>query len=134
MKLVNFLLCQKINSKLYGDNDLYMNFFWLLFLFTLSTTFFSISDSSIISTWADIINGTDGNDSLKGTDKVDKMFSGLGNDTLYGDNGNDILYGHEGNDTLKGDSGADLFYCGNGNDRIMDFTTQDRKEADCEQF
>ena len=63
-----------------------------------------------------IINGTNGNDTLNGTNSTDIISGGNGNDTLNGGDGSDLLLGGNGNDTLNGDSGSDILDGGNGND------------------
>ena len=57
----------------------------------------------------DRIEGLDGNDDLRGGDGNDTLVGGIGNDNLFGDNGNDLLDGSIGNDTLSGGAGSDLF-------------------------
>ncbi|WP_448267741.1 beta strand repeat-containing protein [Nostoc sp. DSM 114159] len=70
------------------------------------------------------IIGTNGNDSLFGTDDP---FSGSGNsDTINGKAGNDTITGYSGNDTLTGGGGKDQFvfqgYYYNDYSIITDFT------------
>ncbi len=62
------------------------------------------------------IFGTDGNDTLNGTDANETLIGGSGNDTLNGNGGNDVLIGGAGNDTLNGGDGDDLLVHGSGND------------------
>jgi len=73
------------------------------------------------------INGTSGSDliaSFNGVDTVnglagnDKILGGTGVDTLNGGDGNDHIYGYTEADTLNGNSGNDLIYGGKGNDTI----------------
>lgn len=53
--------------------------------------------------------GTDGNDTLNGTDRSDILFGGKGDDKLNGGGGKDILAGDLGVDTLTGGSERDAF-------------------------
>jgi YVTN family beta-propeller protein len=87
---------------------------------------------------------TDGNDTIKGDSRANKIcglfgndtISGLaGNDTLFGDacdegatpaagtqartDGNDKLYGGDGNDALYGGGGRDTLNGGNGTDKLV---------------
>jgi len=57
-----------------------------------------------------IINGTDGNDTLKGS---------AGEDYIYGKAGKDILYGYGGDDYLDGGAGEDILYGGAGKDILL---------------
>jgi VCBS repeat-containing protein len=59
------------------------------------------------------LNGTAGNDTISGTNVVDRIVAGAGDDVLSGGVGNDILNGGAGNDTY-------LFNIGDGADRILD--------------
>ena len=74
-----------------------------------------------------IINGTSGNNILRGTANADEMnglgghdqlFGGRHDDTLNGGDGNDTLDGGSGNDFLNGGTGADTLNGGNGNDQL----------------
>jgi Ca2+-binding RTX toxin-like protein len=66
------------------------------------------SDETLIGTnTVDRISGLGGNDVL---------FGGEGNDTLSGGDGDDILYGEEGDDILIGGTGTELLDGGAGND------------------
>lgn len=69
-------------------------------------------------------NGTDGNDTLTGSDSgyVDVLNGGAGDDTLNGGSGNDVLNGGTGNDVLSGGTGNDtyVYNLGDGFDRITD--------------
>lgn len=72
-----------------------------------------------------VIVGTDGNESINGTNGIDMIF-GLGgrnvingaggNDLLCGGNGNDTINGGDDNDFLDGQNGDDVLNGGNGND------------------
>jgi Ca2+-binding RTX toxin-like protein len=62
--------------------------------------------------------GTDGGDSIVGTDDNEVMRGLAGNDTLGGLGGDDLLDGGDGNDTLKGEAGNDALFGGGGNDLL----------------
>jgi Ca2+-binding RTX toxin-like protein len=85
---------------------------------------------------ANVIIGTDGNDTIAGTsgsdliasfngdDTVnaaagnDKILGGSGVDTINGGDNDDHIYGYAGADILSGDAGADKILGGLGNDTI----------------
>jgi Ca2+-binding RTX toxin-like protein len=79
---------------------------------------------------ADILYGTDGNDSIDGLGGNDTIYGYDGVDTLKGGDGNDILIGGAARDTLIGGLGSDIFVyenpsdsrAGGGRDAILDFT------------
>ncbi|MFN3210920.1 MAG: calcium-binding protein [Roseovarius sp.] len=73
----------------------------------------------------DILNGTDGDDSIdllagndvySGGDGDDFVFGNDGEDSISGDNGNDTLMGGADNDTLRGGAGDDVLDGGGGGD------------------
>jgi len=67
--------------------------------------------------------GTDGADSLSGTNDNETFIGGSGDDTLYGNGGNDVLDGGLGYDILQGGAGDDIYLFGRGygRDTISDF-------------
>ncbi len=67
-----------------------------------------------------VINGGDGNDTIRGQDGDDILNGGDGRDTLSGEGGNDTLRGGAGADHLSGGAGNDtyLFGAGDGNTTI----------------
>lgn len=69
--------------------------------------------------------GTDGNDTLIGDGRNNRIFGGDGNDSINGRGGNDKLYGEMGDDTLNGNLGNDFIDGGVGNDRIEGGTGND---------
>jgi parallel beta-helix repeat protein len=91
-------------------------------------------DIPITGTVAQLLNGTNDSEYLKGNapanriyalggdDTIaanfgnDQLWGGDGNDTLWAQDGNDVLYGDNGNDWLYGDNGNDVLYGGKGND------------------
>lgn len=62
----------------------------------------------------DLINGGAGNDTLIGNQGNDHLSGGEGNDRLEGGEGNDILDGGAGNDYLTGGEGSDTYVFGRG--------------------
>ena len=74
------------------------------------------------------IIGTNGSDSIKGTDGNDLIFAlggsdsikgGKGHDCIVGGNGDDSLNGQDGNDVILGGNGSDSIKGGNGNDTLF---------------
>ncbi len=59
-------------------------------------------------TIGDLIEGTDGDDTLLGTPDDDTLLGGAGDDVLFGNDGDDTMRGAEGDDTLFGSNGDDL--------------------------
>jgi RTX calcium-binding nonapeptide repeat (4 copies) len=57
-----------------------------------------------------IIQGTNGSETLTGTAGNDCIVARNGNDTLLGGGGNDFLIGGDGNDTLRGEGGQDVLH------------------------
>ena len=78
-----------------------------------------------ISTHAPDMIGTNGNDTLVGDGRANRIFGLNGNDLLQGLAGNDLLDGGAGNDTLEGGSGNDTLLGGAGNDRLDGGTGND---------
>ena len=79
--------------------------------------------------WAD-----EGNDTVFGGKRDDKIDAWDGNDIVHGGRGNDIIWGETGNDTIYGDKGSDQIYGnadmdhlhgGAGADRFMYFAHYD---------
>ena len=67
---------------------------------------------------AEDLNGLEGNDIIYGGAGKDNLKGGDGNDTMYGEDGNDYLVGGKGTDELYGDSGDDIFYYSNVNQSL----------------
>ncbi|HEY9751284.1 MAG TPA: hypothetical protein V6C63_21550 [Allocoleopsis sp.] len=84
---------------------------------------FAVSADVQVSTGANLINGTPGDDQLIGSVNNDELFGGAGDDQLVGGAGDDILSGGSGNDILSGGEGRDVFILalGEGIDTIIDF-------------
>lgn len=86
---------------------------------------------------AAVINGTPGNDVLRGTDQADEIHAFAGNDSIYaregggdvragsGDDGNragdgnDVVYGRRGNDLAAGGDGNGRLYGGSDSDNVL---------------
>ena len=65
------------------------------------------------------IMGTDGDDTLNGTDAAgESIFGSLGADTIDGRGGNDRVDGGSDNDTVSGGDGNDTVIGGSGNDAL----------------
>ena len=67
----------------------------------------------------DTITTLGGNDSILGGDGNDLLLGGIGNDTLQGNDGNDTMLGGLGSDTLYGDAGDDYLHGGGGIDMLV---------------
>lgn len=65
---------------------------------------------------ADTINGTQGNDTILALGGADTVNGRGGDDVIEGGNGNDTLNGGDGNDRIEGDNGADVINGGAGRD------------------
>ena len=83
-------------------------------------------DDTLIGTnESDVINGKAGNDLLLGEDGDDILNGGAGDDDLEGDEpfgntgGDDVLNGGPGNDDLRGWLGDDLIHGGSGDDFLL---------------
>ncbi|UCJ11581.1 MAG: hypothetical protein JWS08_17790 [Phormidium sp. PBR-2020] len=67
----------------------------------------------------DIIFGTEGDDTIAGTNGNDTIIGNAGNDIINGGNGDDILAGGDGNDILDGGDGNDIIFGNTGNDTLF---------------
>ena len=77
-------------------------------------------DDTLVGTAGeDVINGLGGNDSLFGLQSDDVLDGGDGDDQLSGNQGNDTLYGRAGSDLLNGNPGDDTLDGGDGDDRVV---------------
>lgn len=65
------------------------------------------------------ITGTDGPDTIHGSELNDWLDGAGGNDALYGHGGNDVLNGGDGDDLLDGGAGDDSLDGGAGNDHLV---------------
>lgn len=66
----------------------------------------------------DVIEGTEGDDDIRGTHRHELIYGRGGNDEIDGTSGNDCIIGGEGNDELDGGAGQDVVIGENGNDAI----------------
>jgi Ca2+-binding RTX toxin-like protein len=68
----------------------------------------------------DRASGGDGNDCVRGEAGNDRVDGSNANDTVLGDAGKNVIIGGRGNDTLRGDKGSDKLDGGIGNDNLRD--------------
>ncbi|MCA1494980.1 hypothetical protein I6F11_29640, partial [Ensifer sp. NBAIM29] len=68
--------------------------------------------------------GTEGDDSIAGSNVADVIDAGDGNDAISAGDGNDTITGGRGDDLIEGGKGDDTFYYsrGDGNDTIIEGT------------
>lgn len=69
---------------------------------------------------------TNGDDTLVGTARADKIDGLGGDDVISGKGGADLLKGSGGNDTLKGDAGNDRLLGGDGDDKLFGGNGKDK--------
>jgi Ca2+-binding RTX toxin-like protein len=69
--------------------------------------------------------GTEGNDSIRGTDDSDVLYGKGGADFIEGLADDDVLHGGEGRDLLGDQTGDDKLYGGGGSDEIFSFPGND---------
>ncbi|MCH7951811.1 hypothetical protein IH980_03685 [Patescibacteria group bacterium] len=67
---------------------------------------------------SELILGFGGNDKIKGGGGDDCIIGGEGDDNIKGGSGNDIISGDAGEDNIKGGSGDDVIHGGDDNDEI----------------
>ncbi|MCL1471458.1 CHRD domain-containing protein [Argonema antarcticum A004/B2] len=73
----------------------------------------------VAATSGTLIQGTDGNDNLRGGVGDDTLFGKQGNDSLVGSDGDDLFNGNQGSDTLNGGLGKDSLYGGQDKDFLF---------------
>jgi Ca2+-binding RTX toxin-like protein len=78
----------------------------------------------------DLIRGGAGDDKLDGGNGNDVIFGGDGKDGLQGSDGNDVIYGNAGDDTIDGGNHSDTIYGGEGNDDFIGGNEDDRLYGD----
>lgn len=66
------------------------------------------------------ITGSNGGNTLNGTDYQDIILGNGGNDTLNGGLGSDLLDGGSGNDTMRGNAGNDVYVVDSGGDSVIE--------------
>jgi Ca2+-binding RTX toxin-like protein len=94
----------------------------LLVVVVIGTILLGRSLMPAANVFAEIIDGSRGNDVLSGSKVSITAFNGNGtqlDDFIYGDYGNDTIYGQDGSDHLSGGPGNDIIYGGNGGDYIQ---------------
>ena len=67
---------------------------------------------------SEIIEGSNGPDTLTGDASDNRLYAYGGNDTVNGGDGNDILRGGSGDDSLSGDAGNDILIGGRDDDTL----------------
>ncbi|WP_424928303.1 calcium-binding protein [Amaricoccus tamworthensis] len=67
----------------------------------------------------DEISGSGGDDFLLGGNDDDTIYGGQGDDDIYGGNDDDWMHGNAGNDYIHGGSGDDTLLGGWGHDRLI---------------
>lgn len=85
----------------------------------IAVTAIDIAGTSAVDTFYlnlkdNLIQGTDGNDTLPGTEDPDDIQGLGGDDSLQGGNGNDTLNGGSGDDTLAGGAGDYVYIINDG--------------------
>ncbi|MGI0006043.1 MAG: Ig-like domain-containing protein, partial [Nitrososphaera sp.] len=79
-----------------------------------------------VSSFAHVIDGTEGKDSLTGTKEDDLIRGYGGNDVLKGKAGNDCIIGGQGDDKMYGDAGLDALEGGDGDDNMWGGVDDDK--------
>lgn len=75
------------------------------------------------------IRGTNGDDTLQGTNKRDVICARGGDDTVQALDGDDVVFGGSGNDSINGGDGRDVIKGGKGNDAINGGSGKDQVDA-----
>lgn len=70
------------------------------------------------------IHGTDGDDTLTGTNLDNRIYGGAGDDTLIASGRSNVLYGGTGSDTLIAGAGTDILVAGTGDTTLIAGTGQ----------
>ena len=78
----------------------------------------SASRSSVPTSGADLLTGTDAADTFDALEGDDFVYGKGGNDTLAGSAGDDRLFGDDGADVLNGGAGRDQLRGGSGDDTL----------------
>jgi Ca2+-binding RTX toxin-like protein len=66
----------------------------------------------------DVILGSDGDDTIDAGDGLDYVCGGPGDDDIFGGDGGDVLRGDTGDDDVSGGTGSDTLFGDGGNDTI----------------
>ncbi len=99
--------------------------FDLLFGDVISPIELPLECAHLTGTITSVINGTEGNDRLYGTNASELILGLEGNDNINGKGGDDCIIGGEGNDKLVGGSGKDVLLGGAGNDELFGGSNND---------
>jgi len=78
---------------------------------------------------AALIKAGDGDDTVIGSEKSDKIYGSDGMDSMVGGKGNDRLYGEDEDDTLRGGKGNDSIVGGTGKDVLTGDENDDDLDA-----
>jgi Ca2+-binding RTX toxin-like protein len=73
----------------------------------------------LLTSFDNVIYGTESDDDLMGTENKDLIFGYGGNDTINGGKRNDCIYGGDGNDIIFDGKANDTIYGGDGDDIIQ---------------
>lgn len=65
------------------------------------------------------VSGSDGNETIDGSEDNDVIAAGEGDDSVEGDEGNDVVCAHDGNDRVEGGSGIDVVNGNQGDDNVQ---------------
>lgn len=76
-------------------------------------------DATASTVPVNMLDGGAGDDTLLGSDLIDRMFGRDGRDIMRGRGGNDQMMGGRGNDRMYGQRGQDQMSGGEGNDIVM---------------
>ncbi len=71
-----------------------------------------------LGNFSSFITGTNGNDTIRGTDGADFIHGGLGDDEIFALGGDDVAVGGLGSDNVSGGDQDDLVVGGDGNDNL----------------
>ena len=110
-----------IHIENFNPNDVLGSGSVLNFKFNDGTT---LSYTDLVASGFDIY-GTTGDETLTGTNLVNRIYAGTGNDLLIGSGTNDTLYGGIGNDTLQAGAGQDILIGGSGKTTFIAGTAGD---------
>jgi predicted extracellular nuclease len=77
------------------------------------------NDTLVGTNGADVIMGLGGDDTITGLNGEDVICGGAGDETIAGGNGDDVLSGGFGVDTVNGDNGSDTLIGGPGENDVL---------------
>jgi hypothetical protein len=90
----------------------------------------NLSYATSLPLTCNVIVGTEGPDTINGTNKSDCIDGRGGNDTIDGGNGKDVLLGGDGDDTISGGNGGDYIFGGDGNDTMYGNNASDNMDGE----